>query len=66
MNLSPSVHRDRSLSLVLPYGDTGLGVGMVLGQGPEEKREEGGSSHEPLSLSYNSHFKKAQAAVKAP
>ena len=72
MNLSPSVHGDRSLSLVLPYGDTeGLGGGvghgvMVLGQGPEEQSEKGGSSHEPLSLSYNSHFKKAQAAVKAP
>lgn len=45
-------------------GGVGWG-GMVLGQGPEEQ-SEGGRSHEPLSLSYNSHFKKAQAAVKSP
>lgn len=35
---------------------------MVLGQGAKGKKtKEGGSSHEPQSLSYNSHFKKAQA-----
>ena len=34
---------------------------MVPDQGAKRKTEEGGSSHEPQSLSYNSHFKKAQA-----
>lgn len=35
---------------------------MVPGQGAQGKKtKEGGSSHEPQSLSYNSHFKKAQA-----
>lgn len=41
--------------------DGGSRYGASVARSQGKKTKEGGSSHEPSSLSYNSHLKKAQA-----